>query len=137
MKLNPYLNFGGNCRQAFEYYEKHLGGKTTFVMTHAQMPDATNIPPERANDILHASMSIGGATLMASDVPDAKNEPMRSAYLSLSCTSTPEAETAYKALADGGQVFMPIQETFWAHRFGIVRDKFGINWMVNHDKPMQ
>lgn len=84
--------------------------------------------------ILHARIMIGDTPLMASDGP--KVEPMRSAYLSLSLESSAEAERIYKALSEGGQVFMPMAETFFAHRFGQLRDKFGINWMVIHEKPM-
>jgi len=137
MKLNPYLNYDGNCKEAFEYYEKHLGAKTTFMMPYSQMP-GVSAPAEDGNLVAHASMSIGGTTLMASDrFGDQKYQPMASSYLAANFSSTPEAESAWSALSDGGQIMMPIQETFWAHRFGIVRDKFGVNWMIGHEKPMQ
>jgi PhnB protein len=137
MKLHTYLNFGGNCREALQFYEKHLGGKIIYIMTQAEAPGATDVPPERANDILYANMSIGQTQLMASDVPPEVNyQPMRSAYLSLSLDSTEEAERIYNVLSEGGEIFMPIQETFFAHRFAMLRDRFGANWMVLHERPM-
>ena len=134
MKMATYLNFPGNCKEALQYYEKHLGAKTVMMMTFDQVPDPENVPPGMEKGILHARIMIGDTPLMASDGP--KVEPMRSAYLSLSLDSSTEAERIYKALSEGGQVFMPMAETFFAHRFGQLRDKFGINWMVIHEKPM-
>lgn len=134
MKMATYLNFPGNCKEALQYYEKHLGAKTIMTMTFDQVPDPENVPPGMEKGILHARIMIGDTPLMASDGP--KVEPMRSAYLSLSVDSSAEAERIYKALSEGGQVFMPMAETFFAHRFGQLRDKFGINWMVIHEKPM-
>ena len=135
MKMYTYLNFGGKCAEAFRYYEQHLGGKITGMMMWSQMPDAAkHTPPGFENAVLHARMQLGETALMASDVPNA--EPMRSAYLSLSVGSSEEAERIYGALADGGEVFMKMGETFFAHRFGQLRDKFGTNWMVIHEKPM-
>lgn len=104
------------------------------MMTHGQAPDKSHVRPELKDAVLHARMSVGGTELMAADVPGA--EPMRSAYLSLSVDSDAEADLIYTALADGGRVLMPIQETFFATRFGQVRDRFGVNWMVLHERPM-
>ena len=134
MKMTTYVNFPGTCKQAFAFYEKHLGAKTITMMTFDQMPDPKNAPPGMEKDVLHAQMTIGDTVLMASDGP--KVEPMRSAYLSLSVDSNEEAERIYKALSDGGEVFMAMAETFFAHRFAQFRDKFGINWMIIHDRPM-
>lgn len=134
MKIATYLNFPGNCREALQYYEKHLGAKIVMMMTFDQVPDPENVPPGMEKGILHARIMIGDTPLMASDGP--KVEPMRSAYISLSVDSSAEAERIYKALSEGGEVFMPMAETFFAHRFGQLRDKFGINWMVIHEKPM-
>lgn len=136
MKLHTYLNYGGNCEQAFRFYEKHLGGKINMMMTHGQQPDPSNVAPELKNTILYASMSIGETDLMGSDVPPERFQPMRSVYLSLSVTSTPEAERIYNLLSDGAQIFMPMQETFFAFRFAMLRDKFGTSWMIIHDRPM-
>jgi PhnB protein len=84
--------------------------------------------------VLHARISIGDTDLMGADIPDA--QPMRSAYLSLAVESDAEAERVFSALSDGGEVFMPLQETFFAARFAQLRDRFGINWMVIHERPM-
>jgi PhnB protein len=136
MKLNTYLNYGGNCAEAFRFYEEHLGGKIGMLMTHDQAPDQSNVKPEWAKAVLHASITIGNTILMASDVPLERFQPMRSVYLSLSVDSDAEAERVSALLADGGQVFMPMAETFFASRFGQLRDKFGTSWMILHEKPM-
>ena len=135
MKMNTYVNFAGNCKEALQFYEKHLGAKILMMMTYDQMPDPKTIPPGMEKAVLHSRITIGDTAVMASDGP--KAEPMRSAYLCLSADSTPEAERIYKGLSDGGEVFMAMAETFFAHRFGQFRDKFGVNWMVIHEKPMQ
>jgi PhnB protein len=135
MELNTYLNYGGNCQEAFRFYEQHLGAKLIFMMTHDQAPNATNVPPEFAKKVLHASLSIGGTQLLASDVPSDRFEPMRSVYLSLSVDSSAEAERIHGLLADGGNVFMPMQETFFAYRFSMLRDRFGTSWMIIHPRP--
>ncbi len=135
MKLQTYLNYGGNCAEAFKFYEQHLGGKINMIMTFDQMPGPAPVPPEQVGKVLHASMNIGGATIMASDVPD-RYQPTRSSYLSLSVDSDAEAERIYSALSEGGEIFMPIQETFFASRFAQLRDRFGVLWMILHDKPM-
>lgn len=119
MKLLTYLNYGGNGAEAFRFYEKHLGGKITFLMTHGENPEARGVPPEMKDKVLHARIDIGGTALMASDVPPAAHfEPMRSVYLSLSVESSAEAERIYALLAEGGQVFMKMEETFFATDLG-------------------
>jgi PhnB protein len=130
MKLYTYLNYGGNCRQAFEFYAKHLGGKITALTTHGELPDASNVPPEWKNAVLHARIELGETVVMAADIPPDRFQPMRSAYLSLLVTSIEEAERIYALLSDGGQIFMPMEETFFAHRFAMLRDRFGTSWML-------
>jgi len=134
MKLETYLNYGGNCRQAFEFYAEHLGGRIEMLMTHGEMPGPNGVPPERRNDVLHARMEIGGATLLAADVQPERFQPMRSAYLSLSLDSNEEAERIYALLSEGGQIFMKMEETFFAHRFAMLRDRFGTSWMLMHNR---
>ena len=129
MKLHPYLNYGGNCRQAFLFYEQHLGGKINMMLTHADQPGG-NTPPDWQNAILFASMTIGETELMANDVPADRFQPMRSAYLSLTIDTVEEAERVYALLSPGGQIFMPLQETFFASRFAMLRDQFGTSWMI-------
>ena len=135
MKLHTYLNYGGNCEQAFRFYEEHLGGKITMMTTWGQMPDPSAVPPDRKSAILHARMTIGGAEIMGADVPPERFQPMRSVYLSLTVGSNEEAERIYALLADGGQIFMPMEETFFAFRFAMLRDKFGTSWMILHERP--
>ena len=136
MKLHTYLNYGGNCAQAFRFYEQHLGAKITMMMTHGQQPDPSKVPPNQQKAILYARMTIGETELMGSDVPPERFQPMRSVYLSLSVSSTDEAERIHALLSDGGQIFMPMQETFFAFRFSMLRDKFGTSWMIIHERPM-
>jgi len=135
MKLHTYLNYGGNCEQAFRFYEQHLGGKITMMTTQGQQPNAADVPPGWTNAILHVRMNIGETELFAADVPPERFQPMRSAYLSLTVSSIEEAERIYALLSDGGQIFMPIQETFFAFRFAMLRDKFGTSWMILHERP--
>jgi len=133
MTMRTYVNFAGTCTEAFRFYEEHLGGTISMMMTHGEAPDQSRARPELKDAVLHARISIGDTQLMGADIPDA--EPMRSAYLSLGVDSDAEAERIFSALSDGGQVFMPMQETFFATRFGQLRDRFGINWMVIHERP--
>ena len=135
MQLRTYLNYGGNCRQAFRFYEEHLGGKITMMMTHGQQPDPGAVAPEQKDAILHARISIGDGEIFGSDVPPERFQPMRSAYLSLAVDSNEEAERIYKLLSEGGQVFMPMEETFFAFRFAMLRDQFGISWMIIRERP--
>jgi PhnB protein len=137
MKLTPYVNFPGTCREALAFYEKHLGAKSLVVSTFGQMPGPDNLPPGLSKDgVMHARIMIGDTVLMASDGPPERVQPMRSAYLTLSVDDSPEAERIYNVLSEGGEVFMAMGETFFAHRFGQFRDKFGVNWMIIHEKPM-
>lgn len=133
MKLNTYVNFRGTCAEAFRYYEKHLGAKIGMMMTHAQSPDQSRVDPKWKDAVLHARIAIGDSELMGADIPNA--EPMRSAYLTLRMDSDSEAERVFTALSNGGRVLMAMQETFFASRFGQVQDRFGINWMVLHERP--
>jgi PhnB protein len=136
MKLHAYLNYGGNCEEAFRFYEKNLGGKILMMMRYADQPDPKIAPPGTEKFVLYANMAIGETQLMGNDVPPERFEPMRSVYLSLSVDSTEEAERIYKLLSDGGTVFMEMAETFFAFRFAMLRDRFGTSWMILHQKPM-
>jgi len=134
MKLNTYVNFAGNCTKAFRFYEQQMGGRIGMMMTHGQAPDQSHVKPEWKDAVLHASISIGDTELMGADIPNA--QPMRSAYLSLSVQRDAEAERIFSALSENGEVFIPMQETFFATRFAQFRDRFGINWMVIKERPM-
>jgi PhnB protein len=133
MKLDIYLNYNGNCEEAFRFYQQHLDGNITMMMTHGENPEANNnIPANWNKKILHARIEIGETALMGADIPGA--EPMRSAYLSLRVDSAEEAERLYDLLRDGGQIFMKMEETFFASRFGMLRDRFGTSWMLLHER---
>lgn len=135
MQLHTYLNYGGNCEQAFRFYEQHLGGKITMLMRHGEQPGATAVSPDWKDAVLHARITIGGTELLGADIPPDRFQPIRSAYLSLTLGSNEEAESIYALLSDGGQIFMPMEETFFANRFAMLRDKFGTSWMLLHQKP--
>lgn len=133
MKLYTYVNYAGKCQEAFRFYEQHLDGKITMMMTHDQGPNADDGAPNWKDAILHARMNVGETVLMGADIPNA--QPMRSAYLSLVVPSIAEAERVYAALSDGGEIFMPMDETFFAVRFAQLRDRFGTSWMILHERP--
>ena len=128
MKLDIYVNYKGNCRKTFRFYQQHLGGKITSMMTFSQLPASANIPEGRQNKIMHARMEIGGPVLMGADIPNA--EPMRSAYLTITFDSAEEAERVYELLSDEGEIFTKIQETSFASRYAMFRDRFGASWML-------
>ena len=132
MELHTYLNYGGNCEQAFRFYEQHLGGKITMLMRHGDQPTPSEVPLDWNGKVLHARMNLGGTELLGADIPG--YQPMRSAYLSLTVGSQEEAERIYALLSEGGQLLMPMQETFFASRFAMLRDKFGTSWMLLHPK---
>ena len=136
MKLYTYLNYGGNCRQAFEFYAEHLGGKITMITTHGEQPDPGKVPPDWKNAVLHARIEMGETVLLGADIPPERFQPMRSAYLTLVVDSSDEAERIYALLTEGGEIFMRMEETFYAHRFSMLRDRFGTSWMLLHEKPM-
>ena len=136
MKIHTYLNFGGNCEEAFRFYEKNLGGKILMMMRYADQPDPKNASPGTEKFVLYANMAIGETQLMGNDVPPERFQPMRSVYLSLGVDSDAEAERIYALLAEGGEIFMPIADTFFASRFGMLRDRFGTSWMILHQRPM-
>ena len=134
MKLDIYLNYRGNCEEAFLFYETHLGGKITGVVRHGDQPNP-NIPADWKEKILHARIEIGSTVLMGADVPTA--EPMRSAYLSLTLGREDEAERVYAVLTEGGEIFMKMEKTPFANRFAMLRDKFGTSWMLLHQPESQ
>ena len=135
MQLHTYLNYGGNCEEAFKFYEQHLGGKITMMMKHGDQPNRQNVPRDWEDKVLHARMNLGGTELMGADIPHDRFKPIRSAYLSLTVGSDREADRVFALLADGGEIYMPMQETFYASRFAMLRDKFGTSWMLLHPKP--
>jgi PhnB protein len=130
MKLYTYLNYGGNCRQAFEFYAQHLGGRITFITTHGEQPQPQAVPADWKEKVLHARMNLGDTELLGADIPPDRFKPMRSAYLTLMLDAPEEAERIYTLLVDGGEIFMKMEETFFARRFAMLRDRFGTSWML-------
>jgi PhnB protein len=127
MRLDIYVNYRGNCEQAFRFYEHQLGGRITGIIRHGEQPNP-NIPPDWQDKVLHARIAIGTTILMGADIPSA--ESMRSAYLTLSLDREEEAERVYALLAAGGEIFMKMEKTPFANRFAMLRDKFGTSWML-------
>jgi PhnB protein len=130
MRLHTYLNYGGNCEQAFRFYEQHLGGKITLLMRHGEQPAPSQLPAAWNGKVLHARIDLGGTQLLGADIPPDRFQPIRSAYLSLTLDTVEEAERVYSLLTDGGEIFMALQETFFAKRFAMCRDRFGTSWMI-------
>ena len=135
MQLNPYLNFNGQCEEAFRFYERCLGATIEMMMTHEQAPSAEQVPPQWRNKVMHARLSLGDKLLMGSDAPPDRYQKPQGFSVSLSVDKPADAERIFAALAEKGAVQMPIQKTFWAERFGAVIDRFGIPWMINCEQP--
>jgi PhnB protein len=134
MQLNTYLTFNGQCEAAFKFYAMVLGGKIEAMMPHEGSPMAEHVPPEWRTKIMHARLSVGDTILMGSDATPDHYEPMKGFSVSLGIDNPGEAERVFHALAESGSVQMPIQETFWAARFGMLVDRFGTPWMINCEK---
>ncbi len=133
MQLNTYLAFKGQCEMAFKFYEQRLGAKIQFMMTHADAPGDQPVSPEWRNKIMHATLALGDTILMGMDAPPQRYEQPQGFFVSLQTKDPAEAERLFNALAENGNVRMPLQQTFWAARFGMLVDQFGIPWMVNCD----
>ena len=134
MQVNAYLTFDGNCEAAFRFYEKVLGGKIVAMFPHKGSPMEKECGAEWQDKIMHARMTIGDTVLMASDAPPNYQEERKGFSVNINARTPEEADRVFHALADGGEVRMPIQETFWALRFGMLVDRFGTPWMVNCEK---
>lgn len=131
MLIQPYLFFDGRCEEAIEYYKKSLGAEVTMLMRFKDSPEPPrDAAPDSGNKIMHAALRIGETTVMASDGSCLGNPRFEGFSLSLSAASDAEAERVFKALADGGQVHQPLIQTFFSSRFGMLADRFGVNWMV-------
>lgn len=134
MQLNPYLSFNGNCEEAFNFYEGALGAKIVFKMTYAESPMGEELPASWQKRIIHARLSVGDRSLMGSDaMPDCYEKP-QGFSVTLNLEDPVESDVIFKALSEGGTVRVPMGETFWAQRFGMVTDRFGTPWMVNCEK---
>ena len=134
MQLNPYLTFNGQCEAAFKFYERCLGGKIVAMMTHVGTPAEQHVPAEWLNKIMHARLTVNDEVLMGSDAPPDRYQQPKGISVSLQIKNAADAERTFHALAENGTIQMPIQETFWAARFGMLVDQFGIPWMINCEK---
>lgn len=134
MKLAPYLSFGGQCEAAFKFYEQTLGGTVVALMPWEGSSQEADVPAEWGHKIMHAELKLSDQLLMGSDGMPGQSETRQGCSVMLSVDNATEAERIFKALATNGTVQMPMDETFWAERFGMVADQFGIPWMINCDK---
>ena|SRR5436190_24208075 len=134
LKLTPYLSFDGHCEEAFKLYEKCLGGKITFMQTYGDSPMAEETPHEGRKWIMHATLAVDDQLLQGSDSPPGQYQKPQGFSIAIALSDAAEAERIFKALSENGRVQMPLQETFWALRFGSLIDRFGIPWMVNCEK---
>ena len=131
MQLNPYLTFNGNCEAAFKFYEQTLGGKITMMLTHKNAPSAEHVPADWHDKIMHARLELGDRVLMGSDHPPAHFTEMKGFSAQLEIADEDEVARIFQALSVNGKVTMPFGPTFWAHRFGMLTDQFGVPWMIN------
>jgi PhnB protein len=137
MQINPYLSFNGQCEAAFKFYERCLGGKIVAMLTYGNSPMAEQCGSDVHDKIMHARLLLDGQTLMGSDSPHERYEETKGMSVALGIDDAEKAERIFSALAENGTIQMPIQETFWAQRFGMLVDQFGIPWMVNCERPEQ
>jgi PhnB protein len=134
-EMNAYLIFDGNCREAMNFYAKCTGAEL-HLMPFSEAPG--NFPPEAKDRIIHARLAKGDAVIMASDtMPGHPFIVGNNVWVSINCESAEEAEKLFAAFSENGKIVMPIGETFWAARFGMLTDQFGVNWMFNFEKPRQ
>lgn len=131
MKLNVYLTFNGTCAEAFPFYEKILGGQNMMMMKYEGSPGEEHVSADWKDKVMHASMEVGGMMLMGSDSPPNYFKTPQGYHVSINLTDEAEADRIFAALSDGAEITMPMEKTFWARRFGMLTDKYGINWQVN------
>jgi PhnB protein len=134
MQMNPHLSFNGQCKAAFKFYEKCLGGKIQTILAHEGTPIAQHVPAEWRSKILHATMIVDGHVLMGADAPPGRYHKPEGFAMTIGLNDTAKAERIFQELGENGTVTMPLQETFWAVRFGMLTDRFGIPWMINCEK---
>jgi len=136
MTLSSHLGFDGNCDEAMKFYESTFGGKINFRMTWAESPMCDQVGADFQGKMMHESLKVGDTVIMGADAPPGRYQKPQGIVVSVAVPEVEEAERVFKALAEGGSIQMPFQETFWAKGFGMLTDKFSIPWMVNCEKPM-
>jgi PhnB protein len=132
-----HLHFRGNCSEAFKFYAATFGGRIVFSMTYGEAPGAAQASPAARDQIIHARVELGDDALLGCDVPPDRYEKPRGFNVMANAEDAAHAERLFRVLSEGGTVSMPIQETFWAYRFGMCTDRFGTPWMVNCAKPAE
>jgi PhnB protein len=130
MQVQPYLFFDGRCEEAVAFYKRALGAKVEMLMRFKDSPEPEHNPPGAADKVMHASLKVGDTTIMASDGRCQGQPSFQGFALSLPVADEAEAERVFHALAEGGQVQMPLAKTFFSPKFGMVADRFGVSWMV-------
>lgn len=136
MAFNPYLSFNGSCAEAFAFYAAATGGSVVSLLTYRNSPAADQAPADWQDKVMHASMVLGDTVLMGGDAPPGQYQPPGGFSVNITVPTAAEAERVFAALGAGGSVMVPMAETFWAERFGMATDRFGIPWMINCMKPM-
>ena len=131
MRFIAYLNYNGNCRVAFDLYREVFRGEIVMRMTYGDSPMSDQMPPDSHNLIMHCQLEADGAVLMGADGPPPHDDTGVGTCINIDLTSIEEAERIFAALSEGGTVQMPLEETFWAHRWGSFTDRFGKPWMIN------
>ena len=137
MQLYPNLTFNGQCEEAFKFYEKCLHGRITFMMTYEDMPMDLQTPPDWRKKIGHATFAVSDYMFSGSDAPPGQYQKPQGFALQFNLGDPVEAERIFKTLAENGTVQMALQETFWARRFGVLVDAFGIPWIINCEKGLK
>ena len=129
--VQPYLFFGGRCEEAIEFYRTALGAEVEMLMRYKESPDPTGLPDCFQDKVMHASLRVGGTTIMASDGRCEGAVNFEGFSLSITVADDAQAERIFGALGEGGIVTMPLEKTFWASKFGMLQDRFGVGWMVS------
>ena len=131
MQVNPYLSFKGDCEAAFKFYEQCFGGQLGTIFRYAGTPLAKDVPADWGDKVMHSSVTVGGQLLMGGDVAPERYEAPKGFSMSVHLKGADNAERIFRELARDGQVTVPLGPTFWAERFGMVVDRFGISWLIN------
>ena len=133
MKVNPYINYSGDCEAAFRLYERVLGAQIGEIFRYAGSPMADQAPPDWGQKVMHGSVTFSDQVIMAADVVPEHYEAPKGFSLSIHFSGVADAERAFRDLAEGGKIVMPLEKTFWAERFGMVVDPFGVPWMITSE----
>ena len=136
MRINPYLTFNGECEAAFKFYEKFLGGKIAMMIPYGNSPMASEVAPDWQDKIMHATLALGEQILQGADAPGKSYQKPQGFSVTLHVDVAEDAEHMFASLAESGAIQFPLQETFWALRFGMLVDQFGTPWMINCGKPV-